>query len=140
MIQAACHCGAVRLSADPAPTRVNDCNCSICRRYGTLWAYYERGQVRLIPGYERTQAYQWGERGITFHRCAECGCVTHWSLTREPSFIRGVNARMMPALDPAQVVVQRSNNGGGPDRFWTRPDEAVESGGPPDRHGDADWR
>ncbi len=39
MIRVACHCGAVRLSVEPAPRWVLDCNCSICRRYGALWAY-----------------------------------------------------------------------------------------------------
>jgi hypothetical protein len=138
MIKAACHCGAVRLEADPAPTMVNDCNCSICRRYGVLWAYYDRGQVRLVQG--DTQIYIWGDRHIEFHRCQTCGCVTHWAPSREPGFIRGVNARMMPALDPAQVVVERSNNGGGPHLFWTRPDLPVESAVPPDPPGAADWR
>jgi hypothetical protein len=140
MIKAACHCGAVRLEADPAPTRVNDCNCSICRRYGVLWAYYDRGQVRLVPGFETTEVYLWGDRDIGFHRCAACGCVTHWAPAREPSLIRGVNVRMMPALDPAQVVVERSNNGGGPHLFWTRPDEPVEGDCPPDPPGATDWR
>jgi hypothetical protein len=32
--EAACHCGAVRLIGDVAPTEVIDCNCSIRR---TLW-------------------------------------------------------------------------------------------------------
>ena len=62
MIKAACHCGAVRLEADPAPTRVNDCNCSICRRYGVLWAYYGRGQVRLVPGFEASRRLPLGRR------------------------------------------------------------------------------
>lgn len=141
MIKAACHCGAVRLEADPAPTRVNDCNCSICRRYGVLWAYFDRGQVRLTHGAGTTDVYLWGDRDIEFHRCATCGCVTHWAPAAEPAFIRGVNARLMPALDPERVVIQRSNNGGGPRRFWTRPDEPVRGvDAPPDPPGEADWR
>jgi len=140
MIKAACHCGAVRLEAEPAPVRVNDCNCSICRRYGVLWAYYDRGQVRLVEGAGPSDVYLWGDRGIAFHRCATCGCVTHWVRAREPSFIRGVNARMMAALDPQKVVIERSNNGGGPHRFWTRPDEPVGGGGGRDPPSEADWR
>ena len=140
MIKAACHCGVVRLEAEPAPMRVNDCNCSICRRYGVLWAYYDRGQVRLVEGAGQTDIYTWGDRDIEFHRCATCGCVTHWVLAREPSFIRGVNARMMATLDPQKVVIERSNNGGGPHRFWTRPDEPVRGGDSRDPPGEADWR
>ncbi len=46
MIEASCHCGTVRFAVETAPGEVNDCNCSICRRYGALWAYYKRAQVR----------------------------------------------------------------------------------------------
>ena len=28
--------------------RLTSCNCSICRRYGTLWAYYNFSEVRVI--------------------------------------------------------------------------------------------
>jgi len=49
MIRASCHCGAVRLEIDAPPSEVTECNCSICRRYGVLWAYYTPEQVRLLP-------------------------------------------------------------------------------------------
>ena len=42
MIEASCHCGAVRLEIDSPPDEVTDCHCSICRRYGALWACLER--------------------------------------------------------------------------------------------------
>ncbi len=44
---ATCHCSAVHLTCDPAPVEVTECTCSICRRYGVLWAYYEPSQVRI---------------------------------------------------------------------------------------------
>jgi hypothetical protein len=127
MIKAACHCGAVRLEADPAPTWVNDCNCSICRRYGALWAYYQPGQAQLVSGQDQIEIYGWGRRGLVFHRCRECGCVTHWTPADNLSVIAGVNARMMPSLDPQTVTVRRSNHGGG-SWFWSRPDEPIRSG------------
>ena len=72
---ATCHCAAVRLTCAPAPTEVTECTCSICRRYGVLWAYYEPSQVRIEGG--ATEVYEWD--AIQFHRCVGCGCVTHWS-------------------------------------------------------------
>jgi hypothetical protein len=45
-ISGRCHCGAAgwRLRGDPGP--VTACNCTLCRRYGALWAYdYEEGRV-----------------------------------------------------------------------------------------------
>ena len=50
MIRAACHCTAVRLEVEHAPRWVYDCNCSVCRRYGVLWAYYKPGEVNVVSG------------------------------------------------------------------------------------------
>jgi len=35
-----CHCGAVQLEIPSAPDHLTNCNCSICWRYGALWAYF----------------------------------------------------------------------------------------------------
>jgi hypothetical protein len=96
MIQDACHCGAVTLTCETAPQTVTDCNCSICRRYGVLWAYYSPAQVTLTPPDARTDIYMWDDRSIRFHRCAACGCVTHWSPVDPARDRMGVNARLMP--------------------------------------------
>ncbi len=96
MIEASCHCGAVRLTLDNAPAEVTACNCSICRRYGVLWAYYRPDQVRLAPPDAATDTYEWDDRSLAFHRCRACGCVTHWSpLNRDPDRM-GINARLLP--------------------------------------------
>ena len=47
MVQASCHCGAVELDLSEAPSEVTDCICSVCRRYGVLWAYYSPRQVEI---------------------------------------------------------------------------------------------
>jgi hypothetical protein len=103
VVQASCHCGAITLKADVVPTEITDCNCSICRRYGVLWAYYSPKQVRFTrPG--ATDIYMWDDRSIEFHRCRVCGCVTHWSAV-DPSVDRmGVNARLM---EPAVICHAR---------------------------------
>ena len=47
MLTGACHCGAVRVTIPRKPRAVTDCNCSICRRYGVLWAYYKLPTVSV---------------------------------------------------------------------------------------------
>jgi len=94
MIQASCHCGAVVLAIAQAPDEVTDCNCSVCRRYGVLWAYYSPGEVEVRAA-EGTDTYVWGPRTTAFHRCRVCGCVTHWSATDPARMRMGVNGRMM---------------------------------------------
>ena len=78
MLSATCHCGAVGIELPQRPAAVTNCNCSICRRYGVLWAYYEVGAVRISGHPEHTEAYVWGDRMLQFVRCRHCGCVTHW--------------------------------------------------------------
>ena len=96
MIDASCHCGAVRFAVDAAPADVNDCSCSICRRYGALWAYYQTSQVRMAADNGPTDVYLWNKRILGFHRCRACGCMTHWTAV-DPAWPRmGVNARMLP--------------------------------------------
>ena len=106
MVAASCHCGAVLLEIEAAPTEVTDCNCSICRRYGVLWAYYSPRQVRLLPPGAATDTYMWNDRSLAFHRCPTCGCVTHWSAV-DPAYDRmGVNARLLPPDVLAQARVR----------------------------------
>jgi hypothetical protein len=95
MIESSCHCGAVKLEILDAPEEVTGCNCSICRRYGALWAYYSPAHVRIIATTGATDCYRWGEKSIEFHRCRDCGCVTHWAAVIQPSGRMGVNARLM---------------------------------------------
>lgn len=97
MYEASCHCGSVRISVATLPDRVTDCNCSICRRYGALWAYYRQDQARLVAKPGALAAYLWGDRSIEFYHCTECGCVTHYESTEkgpESRFV--INARMWP--------------------------------------------
>ncbi len=76
MIEGSCHCGAVRWSFDGVPESATACNCTICRRYGALWAYeFEDERIRVSGP---TRAYSWGDRMIGFHFCPECGCITYW--------------------------------------------------------------
>jgi hypothetical protein len=104
MIESTCHCGAVKLEIPAAPETVTDCNCSICRRYGVLWAYYPATGVRIIAGQGATDAYLWGERSIAFHRCRVCGCLTHWAALDKSIDRMGVNARLM---DPEVLQAAR---------------------------------
>lgn len=94
MVEASCECGAVRVEVETPPETVGDCNCSICRRYGALWAYYPAGSVRVSG---TTTVYLRGERILEFHHCAVCRCLTHWSaVDKSWTGKMGVNARLMP--------------------------------------------
>ena len=95
MVEGSCHCGAVKFVVETAPDDVNSCNCSICRRYGTLWGYYQKSEVRFTPAEGATDVYAWGHKHLEFHRCRVSGCITHWAPI-DPTHARiGLNARLL---------------------------------------------
>lgn len=102
---ASCHCGAVQIPIPALPTEVTDCNCSLCRRYGVLWAYFQVSELGPLPDASLTHFYEWGDRNVRFHRCRGCGCVTHWIPTDPAGEWRGINARLFPprALETLRV-------------------------------------
>jgi hypothetical protein len=106
MINASCHCGAVSLEIAAPPAEVTACNCSICHRYGVLWAYYPLTQVRLVPADAPTNIYMWDDRAIEFHRCRTCGCVSHWLPVDRQHDRMGVNARLMAPEILAQARIR----------------------------------
>jgi hypothetical protein len=59
------------------PESVTACNCTICSRYGVLWAY---GHIdHDIKTFGDTTTYRRADGGaIDFHFCPICGCVTHY--------------------------------------------------------------
>ena len=100
MIESSCDCGAVHLKINRVPDEVTDCNCSLCRRYGALWAYYSPKDV-IVPG-GLTDTYMRGPKQIEFHRCKNCGCVTHWAPLDKTRDRMGVNARL---IEPEVLAV-----------------------------------
>jgi hypothetical protein len=103
---ATCHCGSVRIALDPLPTEVTECNCSICRRYGVLWAYYSLNQVNFLEPTGLTDTYMWDDKSIAFHRCRACGCVTHWAPVDNSISRMGINARLLDAQALATARVR----------------------------------
>jgi hypothetical protein len=119
MIEAACHCGAVRLKVAEAPSTVSECNCSICRRLGARWAYYSPTKVDM-PAAGKTQPYVWGDRMLAFHRCKTCGVTTHWQSLDGARDRMAVNARLFDGLDWSAIRIRQFD---GADT-WTYLDEA----------------
>ena len=105
MIEGSCHCGAVRWSFDGLPESATACNCTACRRYGTLWAYDYEGEGIRVSG--QTKAYVRG-RSLEFHFCPECGCVAFWrgrALDEQGRRRIAVNLRLTELEPIADVVI-----------------------------------
>ncbi len=99
-MNASCHCGAVSWALAQRPEKLTQCNCSICRKLGALWAHAPISGVTLSGGptvkYIRADC----DGGLAFHSCASCGCTTHWENLSEDGTIMAVNVRLS---DPQEV-------------------------------------
>ena len=120
MVRGSCHCGAVVFEVEKAPESVMDCNCSHCRLYGSLWAYYPQRDVKFEAN--DTFIYMWGDRMLEMHHCKTCGCFSHFTVVGQTDAkMIGVNARLMRGLYPAKVRLVQKNNGND-GVFWTKSD------------------
>lgn len=55
------------------------CNCTLCRRYGTLWAYdYENERIRLSGPSGSYKRADEKEPGLEILFCQTCACVLAW--------------------------------------------------------------
>ena len=109
-LKAVCHCGNISISAMKLPATVTSCNCSICRRYAALWAYYKPADVEVKFLNDESTFYIWGDRELEFHRCVTCGCVTHYVTTdkfNDPIF--AINARMIETEILEAIPVRYAN-------------------------------
>ena len=108
MIEAKCHCGNVVLTTEKLPDTVTSCNCSICNRYGAIWAYYKPDEVTVRYNDEPTHTYSWLDKVIDFHHCPICGCVTHYSSTDNTEWERvAINTRMIDSIFTKDIPVRK---------------------------------
>ena len=114
MLQGSCHCGAVQWKFAGTPEGATACNCTVCRRYGALWAYDYEGEGITVSG--ATQAYIRG-KAIEFHFCPRCGGVAFWrglKLSEDGRRRIAVNLRLAEPEAVAQVPIDHFD---GFDRF-----------------------
>jgi hypothetical protein len=108
MIEATCHCQNVRITIPRKPRTLTNCDCSMCRRYGTLWAYYQEPEVSVTAGAGGLNSYAWGKKAIRFMRCGVCGCITNWQRVVPGRSARiGINARLFEPAALGAVRIRR---------------------------------
>lgn len=102
MLEGSCHCGAVTWRFDGMPESVTACNCTVCRRYGVLWAYDYVDGLIAVSG--PTKMYIRG-KSTEFHFCPNCGCVGYWRAQRlEDDGRRRIAVNMRLAKDPDAIA------------------------------------
>ena len=103
-----CHCGRVTLIIPRAPDFINECNCSLCHKLGTIWGYFDPAAMTVSGD---TQSYTRDDchpPALRTHFCGHCSCVTHWSAASALAEGRmGVNMRLFGDAAVAGIEVRR---------------------------------
>lgn len=99
--EAACHCGAVQLalSLPEAPLLPRRCNCSYCRRRGTMVISVPVGGLRIVQGEEALRLYQFKTNTARHYFCGICGIHTHHRRRSNPGEY-SVNVGCIEEIDP----------------------------------------
>ena len=99
--RASCHCGAVQLELH-LPEGIVDprrCDCSYCRRRGTVVASVLLDDIRILRGADALQLYQFNTGTAQHWFCRHCGIHTHHQRRSNP-LQYGVNVGCLEGINP----------------------------------------
>lgn len=125
MHQGSCHCEAVKWTYSENIESVTACNCTLCRRYGALWAYGYLEEEVTISG--DTKSYSRGRQLNGFHFCTSCGCLAYYLARSKDSEGRlriAVNLRMIN--DPKEIANLPIDHFDGLNKFDDEPRDGRE--------------
>jgi hypothetical protein len=74
-VRGSCHCGKIAYSLDAEPTEAIECNCSICRRRGSVLAAVAPDKFHLETSRDDIAVYTFGKHVIRHQFCKRCGCA-----------------------------------------------------------------
>lgn len=101
---ATCHCGAVELEVElpNGLEEVRRCNCSMCRRKGTVVALVPLERIRIIRGRDKLGGYQFNTMVARHYFCSICGISTHHLLPSNP-YMCAVNVGCLEGVNPFEL-------------------------------------
>ncbi|WP_050906627.1 GFA family protein [Vibrio campbellii] len=99
-----CHCGKVQieLSLPNGIEKPRRCDCSMCRRRGTIVASVPLNGIRIIQGEDALKLYQFNTNTAKHFFCGECGIYTHHQRRSNPSEY-GYNVGCLEGVNPYEL-------------------------------------
>jgi len=108
LYQGSCHCGAVAFEVEGEIDGALACNCSMCRRKGSLLWFVARDQLRLRTPDEAAATYTFNKHVIAHRFCPTCGIHPYGEgVDPKGNAMAAINLRCVDGVDVDQVPVQR---------------------------------
>ena len=103
-----CQCGKVTFDADMQIDKVLSCNCSRCRRTGTLLAFTDKDRFTLKSGKDALKEYQFNKNVIHHFFCATCGIQPFsFSQRRDGTSMVAINVNCLDGVDPRALPARQ---------------------------------
>lgn len=78
MIEGRRHCGGAGWTLEGDPGSITACNCTLCRRYGALWAYDWLDERIRLTGTTHAYARSGKAPSLDMLFCPTCAAVVAW--------------------------------------------------------------
>ncbi|WJG10180.1 GFA family protein [Aliiglaciecola sp. LCG003] len=100
-----CHCGAVKFEVDSfTEVEVEDCNCSVCSKFGFLHLIVPASRFRLLTELANLTEYRFNT-GVARHLfCATCGAKPFYYPRSNPDGV-DINVRCLDIKPPVINIV-----------------------------------
>lgn len=108
--QGSCHCGKVAFEVEGEIDSALSCNCSICRRKGSLLWFVPYDKLKLLTDEKAASTYLFNKHVIKHRFCAACG-IHPFGEGVDPKGNRmaAVNLRCLEGVDLDAIPVKHFN-------------------------------
>ena len=95
-----CHCGKVEaeINVSDKLEKVLRCNCSICKRKGTIMSMVKNEDFKITKGKDKLKLYQFHSKVAKHYFCSDCGIYTHHNPRSNPA-MTGFNVGCIEDID-----------------------------------------
>ncbi len=96
-----CHCGKIAFDVEADIADVIECNCSMCRRRGSLLTFVPRDTLTLKTPESDVGTYTFNKHAIQHHFCISCGIAPYGEGVdpRSGAKMAAINVRCLPDVD-----------------------------------------